>query len=264
MTTPDLSKVADVRRALESKPLVREVDQIPRGHVRIETGLVYPDGTSVEVFLVEDPTTPLLRGRKLSDLGQTMAWLLTVNIKPWLSKKRRAFLDDVLRLYGAGLNGGALELNLQPSDPLPDAVLRLSQACVRASDLIFTRRASLQSTFAEEVEEALADADLSYEQNVELVGRYARPVRVDFLVTGRNTRSAVLTLASGDASQAHIAANEVFRRFYDVALIQPEQRLTIYDDSKPVYREDDLVRLAEVSQVFAASDKQTYLDVLAA
>jgi hypothetical protein len=262
MNSLDLSAVS---KELESKPLVRGVDKLPKGHLRIETGLVYPDGTSVEVFLVEDASTPLLRTQKLSDLGQTIAWLLTVNVKPWLSKKRRTFLDDVLHLYGATLNGGALEIELRPTDPLPDAVLRLSQACVRASDLIFTRRASLQTSFAEEFEEALVDADLPYEQNADLVGRFGRPVRVDFLVTGRRTRSAILTLASGDTSQAHIAANEVFRRFYDLDMqTRPEQRLTIYDDSKNVYRQEDLGRLRDVSQVFAASDKGTYVDVLAA
>ena len=29
-----------------------------------------------------------------------MSWLLDVQIKPWLSRKRQGYLSDVLRLYG--------------------------------------------------------------------------------------------------------------------------------------------------------------------
>jgi hypothetical protein len=101
--------------------------------------------------------------------------------------------------------------------------------------------------------------------NKELVGRHGRPVRVDFLVHGQRTSSALLTLASGSASQAHVAANEIFRRWYDLdSPERAEQRVTVLDDRHDVYRDDDIARLKELSDVVAFSDRQTLRDLLAA
>ncbi len=96
-------KLAEVQKLLSGHPLVRSVDQLPKGHVRIETPFMYPDGGSVDVFLVDE--SPLLPPTKLSDLGQTIAWLADVQVKPWLSKKRRQFLEDALHLRGSSARG---------------------------------------------------------------------------------------------------------------------------------------------------------------
>jgi hypothetical protein len=256
-------ELEQVRPHIEGHSLVRAVDRIPRGHVRIETGFLYPDGSSIEFYLVQE--RPLLPEVKLTDLGQTLAWLLTVQVRPWLSKKRQAFLEDTIRIYDVRQNGGALECALPNLQALPGAIIRLGQACMRVADLTFTRRTALQTAFSEEVEEVLADWDLPYEPNAELAGRYGRSVRVDYLVVGTRTRSAVMTLASGSASQAHNLANEIFRRWYDLAIpTRPEQRVTLFDDSKDVYRDDDLRRLGDLSQVVAISDRTTTHDLLAA
>jgi hypothetical protein len=153
-----------VQQQLQDRSIVRTIDVVPRGHIRIMTGLLYPDGSSVDVFIVNDtpeipaggePAQPL----RLSDLGQTVAWLLDVGVRPWLSKKRQAFIDDVLRLYDVRQAGGELILDSRPGDDLTVGILRLAQACIRVADLTFTRRASLQSPFSEDVEEVLADAE---------------------------------------------------------------------------------------------------------
>ncbi|MGJ8495971.1 DUF1828 domain-containing protein, partial [Glaesserella parasuis] len=97
----------------------------------LETGFLYPDGSSVDVFVVEE--SALLRTIKLSDLGQTMSWLLDVQVKPWLSKKRQRFVEDALRVHGVHQAGGALELPLASLDGLVEGVVKLGQACVRVA-----------------------------------------------------------------------------------------------------------------------------------
>lgn len=101
----------EVQRQLKDRSIVRTIDTVPKGHIRIMTGLLYPDGASVDVFIVND--TPVLPANlkpaqplRLSDLGQSIAWLLDVGVRPWLSKKRQAFVEDVLRLYGVQQAGG--------------------------------------------------------------------------------------------------------------------------------------------------------------
>lgn len=252
-----------LRNQVQCAALIKSMDLLPKGYVRIETGLLYPDGTAIEVFLSQRAAG---ENYWLSDLGQTMAWLLTMQIKPWQSKKRKTFLEDAIELFGVTQNGGALEVEVASIGLVSESILRLAQACLRASDLLLTRRAALQAAFPEQVEEVISDSDLTYEANVELIGRSGRPVKVDFLVRGARTRSAVLTLASGNSSQAHVAANEVFSRWYDLqgAEEQADQRVTLFDDSRDVYRDNDLRRLQEMSVVLGVSDPQAVREVLAA
>lgn len=255
-------------KALQGRCMVKTVDILPKGHIRIQTGFLYPDGSSVDVFIVNDPREPLLPPSKLSDLGQTMAFLLNHDVKPWSSKKRRVQLEEAVSLYGVNLAGGALEKPISNTqESLSQAILLLGQACLRMSDFLFTKRLQLQSIFTEDVEEFLTDADLNYEPAVELEGPFA-PVAIDFLVFGRTTRSAVLTLFSRLPSAAHVQTNEVFRKIYDLSIAnRPEQRITLLDDTVDVdriYRADDLRRIEHHSTLVPFSDRMTVRNLLAA
>lgn len=255
--------VDDIRKRLAGHALVRGVDEPRRGPVRIETAFLYPDGGSIDLFLVEDED--LFRALRLSDLGQTMSWLFDVQVKPWLSRKRQGFIDDALRLYRVEQHGGQLVRPLAALDDLVPAIVALGQACVRVADLVFTKRSSMATVFTEQVEEVLVDVEVPYTPNVELEGRYGRPVRVDFLAEGRTAKSAILTLSSGNASQAHVVANELFQRWYTLDVpTRNEQRITILDDRTDVYRPDDIQRLGDLSQVVYFSDRQMLSDLLAA
>lgn len=258
-----MSIVTDVKQRVENHSIVKDVTETELGHVRIETSFLYPEGSYVDLYVPHDHS--LFKQLKLSDLGQTMQWLLDVQVRPWLSKKRQRFVEDVMHIYGAEQRGGVLELELPSLDGLVDGVVRLGQACVRVTDLIYTRRTYMQSPVAEEVEEVLADGALDYDPDVELKGRFGKPVRVDFLVKGRRTRSGVLTWSSGNSSQAHIQANEIFRRWYDLDIpARTEQKVTVFDDRYDVYRKEDLERLREKSQVIGLSDRTSIVDLLAA
>ncbi len=174
-------------------------------------------------------------------------------------------LEDAIRVLGVRQEGGALELDLPDGGEIIDGVVRLGQACIRVADLAYTRRTSLQASVIEEVEEILADAELDYEEGPELEGKYGAKVRVDFLVHGRRTSSALLTLSAANSSAAHTLSNEIFRRWYDLdAPSRTEQRVTLFDDRHDTYKAEDLKRLADVSQVVQLSDRKTVADLLAA
>lgn len=251
-----------IRNAVAGHSLVRAVDQLPTGPVRFETTFLYPEGSSIDLFLLEDGA--LLPATRLSDLGNTMAWLHDVQVKPWLSKKRQQFLGDALRTLGVTQRGGALELPIAGTDVLVAGIVRLGQACIRTTDLVFTRRSAMQVPFVEDVEEILADSNLPFEADVELSGRYG-PVRVDFLVTGQQQKTALLTLSTASSSQAHVAANEVFRKWHDLDMPnRSEQRVTVFDDRNDVYKDSDIRRLRDKSTVIALSDRVALEDFLKA
>lgn len=251
----------EAKAALSGVSIAEHVDALSSGHVRIETAFRYPDGTSIEVFVAPEN----LLHRRLTDLGQTTAWLLNLRVKPWLSAKRRQQMEDALRTYGATQEGGELIVDAEKTEPLVKGVIRLSQACLRVADLSFTRRTSLQTEFAEDVEEFLGDSDLPYQANIEVPGRYGKLVRVDFAVEGKKSKSLVLALASQNISAAHTASTEVFRKWYDLSVLdRPEQKVTIFDDRSNAYREEDLKRIKDLSDLIPFSDRGTVKELLAA
>jgi len=84
-----------------------------------------------------------------------MAWLMDVQIKPWLSKKRQRFVEDVIRLYEVEQAGGQLVRPIEDISEIVTGVVGLGQACVRVADLVFTKRSVMVTAFAEQIEEAL-------------------------------------------------------------------------------------------------------------
>lgn len=262
-----MPKIHDIELLADALCMVRARDVVPRGHLRLETKFLYPDRSSVDVFVVNGTQQQLLSPSPvLSDLGQTTSWLADLQVKPWQSKKRQRLLDDAIYVLGVKQNGGALETTFEPNhQDLEDAVIRLGQACVRVADLSFTRRSSLQVTATDEVEELLSDAELEFLSNAPLQGRHGNIVVVDFLVEGRRRKSALLTLAAQSAATAHTMANEVFRKHYDLDTPQRgEQRVTVFDDRLDVYRTEDIDRLRDVCEVVPLSARQDIVALLAA
>lgn len=256
----------DVQDAVGGHSLILDVDQVRKGHVRLQTQFLYPDGSNVDVFVYLDPSGPLLPPGRLTDLGQTTAWLLDLQVRPWKSKKRQTYLEDAIRIYGVSQNDGAFELNLdQVNNDLVAGVVLLGQACVRVADLAYTKRSSMHASFTEDVEELVSDIEVPYEINCSLDGKAGRNVRVDYLVSGHKTSSAVLTWSSGSSSYAHTQANEIFCKWFDLAIPErTEQKVTIFDDRYNVYRDEDIERINEFAEVVAFSDRQLIHDLLAA
>jgi len=250
-----------IQKELAGFQLVRQIDQVGVGHVRIETGLSYPDGSSIDVFVKHDPT--LFPKLILTDFGQTTAWLISAMVKPWTSNKRQQIIEDVLRIYGAKSDGGALSLEVPGERELTTSILRLGQACIRVSDLYFTRRASIQSQAVDEVEEIIAETDLQFESGIEIPGKYNKPVKIDFLVHGRSTESAIMTLYGMNTSQVQSKSVDIFKRWYDLSSWE-NQKITIYDDRRDIYHDEDLKRIEDVSMLLPLSDSRTIREAIAA
>lgn len=144
-------------------------------------------------------------------------------------------------------------------------VVRLGQACIRMADLSYTRRSSLTSDFNEIVEDIFSASDLMYDSSVKVVGRFEKEVTVDYQVFGTKTTSLVMGLGTANQSVAHTRANEVFRTWYDLDIPErTENKVTILDDSKDIYRDEDLQRIRDFSDLLYLSDRQTIQDLLAA
>lgn len=256
-----------LRSLADATCMVRMVDTVPRGHVRLETKFKYPDGASIDLFIVNRPQPDLLASvETLSDLGQTTMWLRDMQLRLNQTKRRRELVEDALEMLEVSQRDAALETAFEPTPrALEDAVIRLGQACSRVADLSFMKRYSLQAPVSEELEDVIIDTDLPYEANALLAGRHGNDVRVDFLVQGKRRRSAVLAMRAQSNSLATNQANSLLARAFD--LFTPdreEQVVAVYDDSFPVYQNTDLDRLADLCLLFPLSRRHDIAATIAA
>lgn len=230
--------------------LVKSYDIVRDGSFRLATPFRYPDGSYIDVFLKtqDDP----FKGFELSDKGQTMAYLLDLHVKPWTSQKRKQTLADICAALGVEQDGGVFRISLRDEEmkELPDAILRLSQVCIRVADLAYTQRLRAPAALTEDFEEFVVSLDRTYRTAVKIPGQFGKEVEFDFLIDGQRTRSLVQILSTANRFAAHTLSVETFARWSDIAPVRPQyQCLSIFDTTNDVFREEDLKRLEIVSEV---------------
>jgi hypothetical protein len=251
-----MTNCKELKAAVSSFSLVEDCDEVENGVLRVATPFSYPDGSQIDVFLKPDPNH-LFAPFDLSDMGQTTINLLDLQIKVWATKKRKQVVSDICDALNVQNRGGVLHVGLKDLSELSDGILRLTQACIRVSDLMFTQRLAAPVAFRDDVEEFLATSDFNYEPSVEILGPYGKPVSVDFSVDGPQTNSLILTIGTANAATAHPVANEVFRRWHDLAKVaKNSQFISLFDSRNNAVRDDDVARLGDVSTVLAFPDQQ--------
>ena len=86
---------AQIQTAVSSFSLVKGCDVVRNGMVRLATPFQYPNGAGIDLFLGAQPE--LFDKWTLTDLGQTTAWLLDLNLKLWTTEKRKQLVTDICR-----------------------------------------------------------------------------------------------------------------------------------------------------------------------
>ncbi len=241
--------------------LVENIDSVPKGHIRIETGFLYPDGSSIDVFLENHPNMLSVTRPKLTDFGGTWAWLQTLDMRLNKSPTQKLFFNKIMEIYGCRLNGSSIELELNDLTDLPMGIMKLGQACLRTADTIYTKRFRLQNGFNQDVEEFILEVAPDYESGAAIPLRTGEVIKVDFKVKGMRVDTAIQTLASGNAQYAHQRAVEINARWDDLRDLSEwtgagNQCLTVFDDASNVYDPQDIARLERKSTVLPLSDTE--------
>jgi len=245
----------NIKEYIKSFSLVKECDEIKSGALRIATPFNYPNGSHIDLFLIKN--NDLFSNYILSDFGQTSDYAADMQFNLWATKKRRTIIDDICQSLNVTQSDGQFEIQLTHKDftQFYNPIVRLAQACIRISDLVFTQRLTISGTFQEEVEEFLAVSHLKYEPDIVIKGDFDNEVKLDFKVYGENVISLVQTLSAG--TNSHTVSNEIFRRWYDIKSYKnSNQFITVYDQSYSTYRDDDIKRLSELSVVLGFPKEQ--------
>lgn len=248
-----MPNITDARKLLECAHFIEQTDEV-RGYIRAQTALIYPDGSNIDVYFKASATNADL---ELTDLGTTMGWLMDMGIQPWTTATRRDQVDTVLRQFDAGQRGAEVVSRLREGEQLSAAVIRISQACARISDLYLTKRQPV-AQFREVVEEMVSTFNLPYEARKELQGVGAA-VTVDMYVDGPKRKSAIICI-----EPTRQAVDDATHKWYDLRE-RDEQKLTIYNDSARELDKNYLQFLTHVdTQVIGFSQEESIREILTA
>jgi hypothetical protein len=256
----DCARLAEM---LVGLPLVRACDPSSSGMLRMSTPFLYPNGESIDVFI--DSDKPLWEEFCFSDRGQTALYLKNAHVSLDTTARRRELVEDILRESGVKLNGHQLTIrprNHEPSE-ISDAIFRLSQMCVRISDLATHQRMRSSNPFRDDVEEFFESRNLRYESDVKLPPVFGkRDIRMDFEVWGGDRGSYVNVLAAMNDASAHSSANEIVVKLSDLkqsGQIIEHQFVTIYNSASSAIRIEDIERLQTYSSTVSYPEEMDSL-----
>ena len=122
--------------------IVRDCNKLKTGIIRLETTFQYPDGSYVDLFLLEETLLeqPFINSTNinktkllLTDLGNTTNSLLDSHIELWATQQAREMVKLVCDSLAVDYENGEFRVFIdeQSQNDLTEYVLRLAQACIR-------------------------------------------------------------------------------------------------------------------------------------
>ncbi len=241
--------------------LVLDCSEVSPGILRFHTIFKYPDGSDVDLFLRQDQSS-FTDHFMLTDLGETTAYLLEMNIRPWKTQRRKKLIAGICETLGVEPSGGEFRVPLAIYEPqqLGDAFVRLAQACIRVSDVSMTQTLRTVSAFKEDLEEFLDSTGFPFEVDRMVPGKFGSQVRIDFSVQGPKRESLLQALSAANEVVGHRVAEDVFTRWYDIPHMKTAaQFITVIDASNGHFPDQDVRRIDEVSTLMEFPDQQEEL-----
>jgi Domain of unknown function DUF1828 len=259
-----ITDCSQIKGHVRDLPLVRSCDQLHGGSLRMSTPFSYPNGDYIDVFL-ESGSDIFGSFLLLTDYGQTGIFLHNYQVEMDSTKYRVKLVDDITAELGVTVRDGILQVKFKEGEDadFSDAILRLSQACVRVSDLAYHPKVRSALPFKKEIHSFLMKSNFRVNSDAKLPGLFGREVKIDFEVQTETSVSLLLTMASRNDSSLHVQVNEVFGRWASLEPVQP-RRLTLVDStSKEMLRDDDRRRIETFSPVyFYPSEERKILSAL--
>ncbi|HXG33897.1 MAG TPA: DUF1828 domain-containing protein [Bryobacteraceae bacterium] len=242
-----------LRRELGPLFACREED----GRVVIVTPLEYPDGDLMEFYLIQDA-----EGLVVTDLAETVATLAAYRFDVESTPKRRKLFEGVLQAQGVHWFRGELRLLVESEREIAPAVIRLSQAALRTTDLLFTARFGAGTTFKEDVEEYLVEHEIPYQADYKTTGRSGQTYTVDFYIERKRQPILMQTLSTGAPSYAEQLVSRAVRMWYDLRRINGRfAYTTLLDDCEKVWTKEHLEILESLSELVVWSERHRLLDL---
>lgn len=104
-------------------------------YIRITTPFLLPDRDCIDLFCKVDGDAITV-----TDLADTTGWLRMQSGSPRRSSRQNLIIKDVCMTHEVEFHRGMLQSRCRSGEELADTVMRVAQAAVRVSDLVYTLR----------------------------------------------------------------------------------------------------------------------------
>lgn len=253
MECPDV-----IESAIMNLPKEFECEKLNDKTWLITTPFEYPDGDLIQIYLVKRN-----EALELTDLAETIRFFKTLDFDVFASKRRCKLFDEILRAYNVTFFRGELKIKVTTEnliESLTRAILNLSQAIFRVSDMLFVHRTGAMVTFHEEVEEVLKEAQVDYQVNYKVFGRSGKEYVVDLYIDLHPKPDLVETISTYSKTYAERLIDRVVRMWYDIQRLDGRfGYVTIVDDRSDVWRGDHFDLLEDLSKVYIWSEIEDYI-----
>ena len=230
-------------------------------YIRIRTPYLYPDGDILDLYWQDASET-------VSDVGETLRWLDGQTISQQRTKRHMQLIADVCATHGVEFIDGALKIRVQDAAMMAMALARLSQACIRVSDLWFTFRTRAFESFPDIVEEFLLSQSVGFSRGETFDGASGKTWRIDFHTRIAERNSLVQTLSTGTRGATRRLTNQVVAACVDLTQLRqatiPTKFISLFDDTIDVWSAEDFRQVEAVSEVHQWSRPDEFYRALAA
>ena len=231
-------------------------------YIRIQTPFLYPDGDIIDIFYKDDGDTATL-----TDLGETLRWLRMQTITQRKSPRQRQLIADICLNHNIELYRGMLTIRVRRSDDLASAVMRLSQAILRVSDLWFTFRNKVGESITDEVEDLLEERQIAFVRSPHVSGRSATVWRPDFQIRRKKHSTLVRVLSTGSRAATHDLVARTSAMWHDLSYLTVGQEalqfVSLFDDTLDVWNEEDFRLVGDISDIAYWSRSDEFLEKVA-
>ena len=226
---------------------------------------MYPDGDYIDMFLCHasgDDT------QTLSDLGETVRWLKMQTIVSSRSPKQNQMIQDICLTHNVEFFRGMLQVRCRPGENFALAVMRLSQAALRAADIWFTYRTRAAESATDEVAEYLAEKHIQFQRNVTLAGRSGKSWPINFNTRTPKSSSLVHVLSTGSRGATRRVTDHVVAAWHDLSQLKVGQEalrfVSLFDDTNDVWSDEDFKQLEDLSDIARWSEPDEFVQLLVA
>jgi len=236
----------------------------PRGdYTRVRTPFFYPDGDIIDLYTRRTDGVTMV-----TDLGEGVGWLRTQTASARRSAKQSAMIRETCEAHGVELFRGMLIARSRNDQDLAEIVVRLAQAVIRVSDIWFTFRSRSGESLKGDVADFFEEKQVPFQRNEKMEGRSGKGWNVDFHTRTATKSTFLVVLSTGNPAQAQRLVEHSVTQWHDLSHLRsglsPVEFVSLIDDSMPVWKEEHIKLLEDLSVPAMWSDPEALLEVLKA
>jgi len=227
----------------------------------VTTPFTYPDGDDIELFLENRNNTLIL-----SDMGETLRYLDTYMLDVTSTSKRKSIINDVVKSHNLLFERGEIFAVIKTESRLLDAIINMSQAIIRISDLLYTTRSQSLAAFEEEFKSFLDEHRFNYEENF-VVDTTSYQYTFEFAIIQNNRIGLVKLLNAPRKLSQRPNISRLVQAWFEISTYESNKyplknRITVLDDSIYPWKHDDYKLLETLSVVNFWSNKDRIVQTL--